>query len=338
MDKIFDLVDFISEENLEKDIKTKVEPYLESNKESGFFTGQDDISIFYKKFEVKNSIASLVIVHGLSQETSKYNEFIYYFLKSGISVYIYDQRCHGKSDRLTDNPQMIHVNSFQDYILDLKKFLNDIVLDNSKNIFIYGHSMGGSVVAKFIEKFNNIDKIKLAILSQPMLGMKSNKCGQKQFDRYIENPEIINNSKNKYCDGQGNFNYLACKNNSEYKKYPRYRFYLDNRLKNPEIITGGSSIGWFDEAFKAVNYVMKDKNLYKIKIPVFIFQSENDRLVSNEAQDEFAKKVKSCEIIKLKNSEHTTISSDDETFKNYLKHLLKIFENYFLKTKENKII
>ena len=92
----------INENEYEKQMRDKVLPLILQYEKSGYFKSDDDINLFYRKFELPKPFASIVIVHGFTENTHVYDELIYYMLEQNYSVYIYDQRCHGLSDRLTD--------------------------------------------------------------------------------------------------------------------------------------------------------------------------------------------------------------------------------------------
>ena len=70
----------------------------------------------------------MVILHGMSEFTCKHYELAYYLLQQGYNVFLYDQRGHGRSQRLTDRIDLIHVERFSDFVEDLDLFVNNIVL------------------------------------------------------------------------------------------------------------------------------------------------------------------------------------------------------------------
>ena len=85
---------------------------MEPCRQEGFFHSFDGKDLYYEYFLAENSRGAVVILHGLSEFTKKYHEFAYYLLNQGYDVFLYDQRCHGRSCRLTENPDVIHVGRF----------------------------------------------------------------------------------------------------------------------------------------------------------------------------------------------------------------------------------
>ena len=66
-------------------------------------------------------------------------------------MFLYDQRCHGLSERLTERVDLIHVDRFDDYVKDLEIYIDTIVAKNkgSNPLYIFSHSMGGTVTAMY---------------------------------------------------------------------------------------------------------------------------------------------------------------------------------------------
>ena len=50
----------------------------------------------------------------------KYNEVAYRFLQEGYSVYVPEHRGHGYSGREVDDPELVHVQSYDRYVTDLR--------------------------------------------------------------------------------------------------------------------------------------------------------------------------------------------------------------------------
>ena len=88
----------LSEEEFSSKI-VEIEEDLAKVKVSGTYQAFDGIDIAYEYFLAENSKASVVIVHGLSEFTRKFYEFIYYCLHHGLNVFIYDQRSFRKINR-----------------------------------------------------------------------------------------------------------------------------------------------------------------------------------------------------------------------------------------------
>ena len=309
----------INENDYQKNMEQIVLPFIKKFETTGYFKGVDDVNLFYRKFELDNPKASIVIVHGFTENTQRYNELIYYMLKQNYSVYIYDQRCHGLSDRLSEKYNMVYVKNFSDYTSDLKKFIDEIV-QNSK-LFLYGHSMGGAVVADFLETYP--DDANFAILSAPMLQIFTKPYPPKIANLYTETENLVGAEK-KYCPGHSDFDKNEKLQNPVYKNYPRYIYSVNFEIQNPKLITSGASFAWLKQSTRAIKKILTEENMEKIKTPCAIFQYENDKTVMPSGQNKFASSVKTCKLYIIKNSEHNIYYMNNQILSSYLQKIFDI--------------
>ena len=97
----------------------------------------------------------------------KYAELIYQMVAEGYSVYTVDNRGMGFSSRLADNPQMVHVEKFSDYVDDLKKFVDTVVKTKKhRKIFFVSHSMGGLITGHYMVRYP--EDVDAAVFNSPL--------------------------------------------------------------------------------------------------------------------------------------------------------------------------
>jgi alpha-beta hydrolase superfamily lysophospholipase len=90
-------------------------------------------------------IAVVAIVHGLSDHVGRFDSFSKYLNKKGIAVYGLDYQGHGESPGKRG-----HVRSYDLLISNIEKLLIAIRLEyNNSPLFLYGHSLGGNIVANY---------------------------------------------------------------------------------------------------------------------------------------------------------------------------------------------
>lgn len=308
----------IDENNYATQMTEKVLPFISQYEKSGYFTGVDNTNLFYRKFELENSKAAIVIVHGFTENSHRYDELIYYFLKQNYSVYIYDQRCHGLSDRLSETYNMVYIKKFDDYAEDLNKFLNEHV--KSSRIILYGHSMGATVIIRFLQTQNF--HVNFCILSAPMLEISTKPYSAKNANLYSDVE-----AEKKYCPGHDDFDLENRLNNSDYKNFPRYIYSVKKEAANPKLITSGASFGWFKESVRAIKNVFMPENLAKIKTPIALFQYGNDKTVLQNNQNKFASLVSSCEIYRINESLHNIYYMNNKILGTYLQKIFELIES-----------
>ena len=113
--------------------------------------GLSNAILIYKAFEVPNEKGAIVFVTGWTETHLKYAELIQQMVAEGYSVYTVDNRGMGFSSRLSDNPQMVHVDKFSDYVDDLKQFVDRVVKKKKhRKVFFVSHSMGGLITAHYM--------------------------------------------------------------------------------------------------------------------------------------------------------------------------------------------
>lgn len=302
----------------------KLEDKLSSYMHSGSLNAFDGCRLHYEYFLCENARASVVIVHGLSEFTKKFYEFTYYLLNQGYNVFIYDQRCHGLSSRLTDNITLLHVDRFSDYVADLNQFINEIVIPASDgaDLYIYSHSMGGVIASLYLAKYP--EKIKKAVLSAPMFepivasvptniarwGVRVGKTfcgGKKKFPLSSEfNPDVT--YKKTYDASRA-----------------RFEHNLKMRRENPMYQTTPMSFGWVIGSLTVRKAALSGKTISRIKTPILLLSAELDRVVNNEPQLLFARRCQTCNFVSIKGANHALLTSDFDTMTEVLTRIFDFF-------------
>ena len=92
--------------------------------------------------------AVLFIVHGLGEHSGRYDEMSSVFVAQYIAVFSFDLRGHGQS-----GGKKGHANSINQLVEDMEIALmkcRSLFLEIP--VFLYGHSMGGQIVASYLDK------------------------------------------------------------------------------------------------------------------------------------------------------------------------------------------
>jgi alpha-beta hydrolase superfamily lysophospholipase len=105
---------------------------------------------------------ALVVVHGLKDHSSRYEGFGRELALRGYDVWAFDLRGHGHS-----SGNRVATQLFDDYVMDLDVFLTRVLLEEKVPVFLFGHSMGGAVVA--LESLMYHPRIRGMILSAAAL-------------------------------------------------------------------------------------------------------------------------------------------------------------------------
>ena len=315
-------MNWITEERYAERMREEVEPWLAERRESGFAERVKGQPIYYEHYRADAPKGMIVISHGFTESVTKFAESIYYMLKAGYEVWGLDHRGHGKSYRHNGNPFVVHIERFEDYVLDLKHLTETVVRPAAGGlpVYLYCHSMGGCIGAWTIEAYPALfDK---AVLSSPMLGLSFGKVpvpvvyaaaslkgiGEKRkeplnpIDAFAETPDFENSCDSSEC---------------------RYLYYHAKRLAEKALQTTSPSINWGKQSVKACARVCSKRETGKIRIPVLLCQAGNDTVVKNASQDLFASRTPSCELYRVPGMKHELYMTDSPVLIPYWE---KVFE------------
>lgn len=302
-----------------------VEKKLADIKNSGTFNAFDNTEIYYEYFLAENSKASIVVVHGLSEFVNKFYEFIYYCLNQGYNVFVYDQRCHGLSGRLTDRIELLHVDSFYDYAKDLSQFIDEVVTRvEDKPIYIYSHSMGGAVSALYLSQ--NSAKIKKAVLSAPMFEPVVDSVAYPIARMGVGIGRLFYGNKTKFLltrEFDPDVKYSEAHGTSR----ARFEHNMKMRRENPHYQSTPMTFGWIYNSLIIRDKIFKRKTIKNISTPMLLISAEKDTIVKLKPQYDFANKCKNCKLVNLKNTNHALLAGTSQTIGEVLNLVFDFYEN-----------
>ena len=315
-------MDWIKEENYEEVMKTRVEPFISNRTESGYFSRIEGEDIYFEHYKADQPKGVIVISHGFTESIKKYTESIYYMIQAGYEVWGVDHRGHGRSFRMNDNPYVVHVEQFEDYVLDLVYFTENLVKPASGDLplYLYCHSMGGCIGAWTIEEHQYLfDK---AVLSSPMLGLSFGRIPVPIVYAAASIIGIGERRKNAF-GSDGSFDPEPDFENSAGNSRCRYEYYFHKTLEDPHIQTCAPSIQWGKQASRACSFIFTEADL--IRIPVLLFQAGADTVVKNASQDLFSEWVEDCELCLIPDKKHELYMMDSEDLKPYWEKIFEFF-------------
>ena len=316
-------LNILSEENYAESMHN-ISKQLEEVRISGKFKSFDGVNLHYEYFLAENSKGNLVIVHGLSEFTLKFYELIYYSLNLGFNVFIYDQRCHGLSDRLTPHRDLLHVRKFKDYVKDLSSFIDKIVLPaENKPIYLFAHSMGGGVAALYLaqQDKNSVEK---AVLSAPMFEPIVENVSFNMARFSVNIGKIIFGTKNKFFNSK-EFNPEVTFKNIKGLSKARFEYNINLRRENENYQTTPMSFGWVSGSLNISKKILSKKVTEKIKTPILIISANYDEMVNNKPQKEFYNKCKTCSFKNIENATHAILASDNDILSRVLDETFNFF-------------
>nr|BAL57832.1 lysophospholipase [uncultured Bacteroidetes bacterium] len=118
---------------------------------------------------------TLFWVHGYAEHSGRYEEVTRFLLEKGWGSLLWDLRGHGRST------------GSRGFITDLEEYLYDLtaVWTHWKEkiahpVVLAGHSLGGLIVLRYLQKYPEIVKLRATIISAPLLQLKLEVPGWKK--------------------------------------------------------------------------------------------------------------------------------------------------------------
>jgi lysophospholipase len=253
--------------------------------EEGTFKGYDGAELFFQTWAKKDPSAIILGVHGMGEHSDCYKRLAQGLAQSTFQLVMSDLRGHGRSSGKRG------VGSIDEYVLDIKLFY-EVVKTHfpQKPIFLLGHSMGGLVATKFlIRNAAELNKSLLGlVLSSPLFGIA------------LEVPYIKRKSARLLAIMAPS---LTLENEIHY----------DLLSHDSAVIQSYTSDSWrqdrvspklFLSILASIDYVFEQSG--QIKLPFFMQQAGDDRIVSQPKGAEFFEKLeaKDKKIIVYKDMFH----------------------------------
>jgi alpha-beta hydrolase superfamily lysophospholipase len=107
----------------------------------------DGLQLYLQGWMPKEAKASLFLIHGLGEHSSRYVHVAQKLVDHGIAVFTFDGRGHGQSDLPTPSG---FISDYTDYLKDIHALYGKVrEYLPGKPSFILGHSMGGGLLAAY---------------------------------------------------------------------------------------------------------------------------------------------------------------------------------------------
>lgn len=286
---------------------------LLGNPVEGTFKTKDKLDLAYVKMEHPNSKGAIVITQGYTEHYVKWYETMNDLYEQGYSIYTYDHRGQGLSPRmggidqqLQPNSEVIHVNSWDDYVRDLERFVENVVNKkaHAKKILL-GHSMGAAIATSYLMDEEKKGEFNGAVLLSPMYEPLPPPGSGLTIESMLQ-------ASDYYCgiglcsmDALGSrFDPSAPSSTLDGVTHDpaRYGEFFMYKAMNPQIVTSTPSFGWIREAI--IEGMELQEEGYKIHTPVLMMQAGSEFYVNPVAQDNVCNAMNSdgvpnCSLVKF---------------------------------------
>ena len=315
--------DFLFETDFARRMQGEVLPFLAARREDGSYQTADGATLHTVYYRADAPRGCVVILHGMSEHAEKYHELCYYFLQSGLSVFLYDQRGHGRSTREAENG-IVHIKRFTQYDEDFNELLLAMGDKLPSPRYLFAHSMGGAVAALYLERGN--DFFERAWLSSPAISVRI-KGAPRGFVRatclaaclvgkgkqrvHVMSPALPPEKET----GRGS----SCASPA------RFEAFREVKSSDPALWSAKPSYAWLLSAMGVTRRILKRKHLRSVKTPVRVFAAEREHLVELNPQRAFAVGVPNGRICEIARARHELFNERDAISHPYFAELMEYF-------------
>jgi lysophospholipase len=283
----------------------------------GTFTGVRGVQLHYRWFPPLGGTdkGAIVISSGRTEGLIIYAELIHDLRRQGYWVYIHDHRGQGLSGGRLAGEQRGHVVAFDDYVADLKLFVDTVVLKQPhQRRFLLAHSMGGGIASLFLEKYPGIFQAAALVtpMHDPLLPgpLTSSDRTKAICKASLHADSVVKPSA--YAAGQDNYAEYGFEDERNDLTHSPVRWRHTRKMyatyKGARV--GGPSHRWIREACSAS--IEARENAGDIHVPVLLIQAGNDNAVRNEAQEQFCKATPNCDGFTIPGAWHALFIERDD--------------------------
>ncbi len=278
-------------------------PWLESKGTVAVIPGFENRPLYCVSYQADHPVATVLIVHGFTENALKYSELIFSLLHLGFSVLAYDQRGHGRSwraDGISDC-SITHVDHFSEYVSDLQIVYDTYRKELPSPWFIFAHSMGGAVASLFLERGNH--DISGAVFSSPMIAPYIRSLPVPLASALAAAASSLGRGKHcpffmKPYSGPENFS-ISCATDPD-----RFAWYDAIKSSHTEFRNSVPSYRWSYEAVHVTEQILAPDAPESISCPVILFSAETDFSVEREPQQAFIGRVRNGRFISVPGARH----------------------------------
>ncbi len=314
-----------------KGMREIVRPWFDAQGTESEFVGQKGVRIRYKFFKNESGKGSITVVNGASETYYKYAEVAYDLFQAGYSVFLIDHRGQGRSGRMLQDRYKQHVDSFDNFVSDLKFYHDNVVRFMAKGPrFLLAHSMGGCISTLYMEMYPG--DFKAAALLAPMHKIKIEKDGEIVH----EGLTLVALARRVLWDRAGEEYATAPKDpfdetferDALTHSYARWEMGQDVLFRNPTLRVKGVTNNWLREAVSTSIAVRQFDWARAIETPILLLQAERESLLLNEGQNEFCQNARTCKLEVVRGAKHEILMETNSIRTPALKRVLDFFAEH----------
>lgn len=277
------------------------------------FEAHDGLKIRFDTYAcgAKTCRGVVVLLGGRSEFIEKYRETVDQLLLRGFDVVTFDWRGQGLSDRMLPNRHKGYVETYDDYLRDLTRFM-DIYVPQKEDVSVLmlAHSMGGHIALRYLH--DQPGRVAKAVLTSPLIDIAGSAILKKML-KIIAKIAVRSGFKKYYATRVNDFDPSKKHFAGNYLTRDRHRFQQMMQMiaHNPDVAIGGVTFGWLDATFNSIRHVMADGYFESITTPVLMILAGGDKIVSVTAQKKIYQRMPNCDLTVIPNALHELLIEND---------------------------
>lgn len=283
---------------------------------TGSFAGYDGAPMRFARWAPTRgqSRGTVCVFPGRGEFIEKYFEVVADLRRRGFTVAILDWRGQGGSHRALANPRKGHIVDFSEYEGDLATFMRDIVLPDCPPPYVaLAHSMGGNILLRHAvvagSWFSRI------VLCAPMIGLSEEKLMVSAgFTRVFAEIAVLLGASTRYVPGGSDqpAEAMGFEGNPLTSCPDRCKRNQGLVEAAPQLALGSPTIGWVRAALRSCATILRPEHAVAVSVPLLIFGAGNDRIVSSQATQAFARRLKVGALVTVPGARHEILQETDE--------------------------
>jgi lysophospholipase len=253
---------------------------------------------------------TLCLFQGRAEFIEKYFEVVQDARERGFAVATLDWRGQGLSGRALRDRRKGYIGDFSEYEIDLETFMKEVVLpDCPPPFFALGHSMGASILIR--AAYRNRRWFDRVILSAPMINL--NLIGMPRLARATIQWMRLIGMGSSYIPGGGataiaSQPFAGNPLTSDPVRYARTGAIIESE---PALGLGSPTISWISAAFQAMSDFADPVFPAKIRQPLLLIGAGQDVIVSTEATEQFAIRLRAGAHLVIPGARHEILMEQD---------------------------
>jgi lysophospholipase len=283
---------------------------------TGLFKSSGSAKLRYARWEPTRppKRGTVCLFQGRGEYIEKYFEVVADLRRRGFAVAIMDWRGQGGSTRALSNPRKGYVRSFSEFDQDLAHFMKEIVLPDCQPPYIaLAHSMGGHILLR--NAVLPASWFSRMVLCAPMIDIAEARIGAPRpvSRAYAEIIAGIGLGS-LYVRGGGDTpmelqNFEGNPLTSDRERFHRNRLVLESA---PRLGLGSPTVAWLRAALRSIGRLTAPQYPFRVEVPLLLFAAGMDTVVSTQAIEEFALRLKVGTHVLIPQARHEILQETDE--------------------------